>query len=197
VKFDLGHVAVHKRNRLPHWNVEHGIYFVTFNLFDAIPMHVRKQLKAEAASRLQRMTPIENQTLRLRIEEALDADRGSCFMRDPRVAEIVANAMEYGDTTRYELLAWCVMPNHVHVLLTLAGGERIERIVQRWKSFTSKAANKLLDRSGSFWHENYFDRSIRDSRELHHTIEYVVNNPAKAGLLNWPFVRCYLDRIPF
>jgi hypothetical protein len=67
---------------------------------------------------------------------------------------------------------------------------------KRWKSFSSKESNKLLNRTGSFWQEDYFDHIIRDMRELHDTIEYVMNNPAKAGLRDWAFVRMYPERIP-
>jgi len=172
MQFDLGTVEVHKRKRLPHWDTQHGIYFVTFNLFDAIPRHVRAE----------------------KLGESLDDSHGACFMRDSRIAKIVADALTHFDGTRYELFAWCVMPNHVHVVLTLA--DRIDRVVQGWKSFTSKAANKLLGREGAFWHEDYFDRTVRDSRELHNTIEYVLNNPAKAGLRDWEFVVSYPERIP-
>ena len=175
MKFQLGRVEVHKPKRLPHWQVQHGIYFVTFNLFDAIPRWVREHEKAE---------------------EALDEHRGERFMRDPRVATIVANALEHFDGRRYELLAWCVMPNHVHVVFALAPGETLDRVVHAWKSFTSKAANKLLGRTGAFWQDGYFDRSIRDDRELRNTIEYVLNNPVKAGLGDWAFVRSYPERIP-
>ena len=202
MKFDLGHVDVHKRKRLPHWDVTHGIYFITFNLFDAIPRHIREQIREEAEAQLKLIraergaAPETEEWIQAKLGEALDNNYGSCFMRDERIASMIADAITHFDGERYGLLAWCVMPNHVHALLTLTSGERIERVIHSWKSYTSKEANKLLRRGGEFWQEDYFDRSVRDSRELQQTIEYVLNNPAKAGLVDWPFVRLYPDRIP-
>lgn len=173
MRYELGNVQVHRTKRLPHWNTEHGYYFVTFNLHDAIPRHVRGDC-----------------------DNALDEHRGEAWMRDPRIAQVVADAITHFDVQRYDLLAWCVMPNHVHAVLALNEGVRIDAVVQGWKSFTAKRANALLGRTGAFWAENYFDRSIRDSRELLTTIEYVMNNPLKAGLRDWSFVRLYAERVP-
>jgi REP element-mobilizing transposase RayT len=175
MKFDLGDVRVHKHHRLPHWRTEHGFYFVTFNLYDAIPRWRRAQRDAE---------------------EALDESRGSCFLRDPRIAEVVANSIEYFDAARYHLLAWTVMPNHVHVVFSLADGNHVDTVVKTWKGYSGKRANAILGRTGAFWLEDYFDRSIRDTDELHRTIDYVLNNPFKAGLLDWPFVKLYEERVP-
>jgi len=202
LKFDLGQVDVHKRKRLPHWDVTHGIYFITFNLFDAIPRYIREQIREEAEAQLKLIraergaAPEIEEWIQAKLGEALDNNYGSCFMRDERIASLVANAITHFDGERYELLGWCVMPNHVHAVLTLTNGELIARVIHSWKSYTSKEANKLLNRRGEFWHEDYFDRTIRDSRELQKTIEYVLNNPVSAGLLDWPFVRLYPERVP-
>ena len=207
MKFDLGRVTVRKRDRLPHWDVQHGIYFVTFNLFDALPRVVRQRIReeAEAQAELIRRTRGElriaekaaiEQWVHARIGETLDETRGSCFMRDRRVARIVAEAITYFDEKRYRLLAWCVMSNHVHVVFTLAAGEQLSRVIHSWKSFTAKRANEVLGRVGEFWGDGYFDRAIRDSRELEATVDYVLANPGKAGLVDWPFVQVYGERFP-
>lgn len=204
MKYELGKVTVHKRNRLPHWDVEHGIQFVTFNLFDALPRHVYEQIQAEAAAHIALirntrgdLTLAEKTAIRqwvdVRISESLDHAHGSCFMREPRIAQIVANAITYFDEQRYRLLAWCVMPNHAHVVLTV---EHLDRVIHSWKSFTAKQANVALSRTGMFWREDYFNRVVRDSRELNETVAYVLGNPGKAGLVDWTFVRAYSDRIP-
>src|SRR5688572_12859098 len=157
MKFDLGTVEVHKRKRLPHWDAQHAIYFVTFNLFDAIPRHVRAQIREEAEAKLRILgadEPAIEHWMHARLGESLDESRGSCFMRAERIAGIVADAITHFDGTRYELLAWCVMPNHVHVVLTLS--DRIDRVIHSWKSFTSKASNRLLNREGAFWQDDYW-----------------------------------------
>ena len=120
-------------------------------------------------------------------------------MRDNRVAEIVANALHHFDRARYSLAAWCVMPNHVHVviqpfagLISTAGTPvsltDLPDILHSWKSFTAKEANKLLRRSGEFWQAEYYDHLIRKEAEFRHAVRYVLNNPIKAGLKNWKWV---------
>ena len=74
------------------------------------------------------------------------------------------------------------MPNHVHVVLEPASGHRLGTIVHSWKSFTANKANKLIGRTGAFWHDDYFDRYMRDEDHLISTIGYVEQNPVKAGL---------------
>ena len=118
-----------------------------------------------------------------RMEEALDGGPGSCFMRNPRVAEVVANAIKHFDDDRYRLCAWCVMPNHVHVVIQTF--ERIDDMVHSWKSYSSKQANRILRREGKFWQDDYFDRMMRSPEDLQRTTKYVLDNPLKAGLQNW------------
>ena len=76
------------------------------------------------------------------------------------------NALLFFDGARYAIHAWVVMPNHIHVLFTPTPGWSLSDILSSWKSFTAKEANKVLLRSGQFWHEDYFDRFIRDAAPL-------------------------------
>jgi REP element-mobilizing transposase RayT len=206
MKFDSGQVDVRKRARLPHWDVQHGIYFVTFNLADAVPAAVRLRIQEEANAQVEHirflrgdLTIAEKRAIdastRAQIVDALDDSYGSCFMREPRVAKIVADAISFFDEHRYLLYAWCVMPNHVHVVLSLALHEKLDFVLHSWKSFTSKAANHALGRQGEFWQKGYYDRTVRDSRDLRTTVDYVLANPSKAGLGAWEFVRSYPDRL--
>ena len=95
------------------------------------------------------------------------------------------------DGQHYRLLAWVVMPNHVHALLEIGSGYRLDRIVHSWKSYTAKKANRLLARTGSFWAPEYFDRFMRDDEHLARTTAYIEGNPVKAGLCenatDWQF----------
>ena len=104
------------------------------------------------------------------------------WMKDPRVARLVQDALLYFDGERYELPAWVVMPNHVHALLIPLQGRTLTGILHSWKSFTSNKANKLLGREGDFWQPDYFDRFIRHARHYEDAIEYIESNPVKAGL---------------
>jgi len=184
--------------------VDDHAYFVTFNLHDAVPVAFRDQLRTEKRIRIaelerlkERATPAElhaiDRVLHERAEEHLDAGEGACWFRDPRIADLVANALTHFDQQRYRLLAWCVMPNHVHAVFE--PGDTIARIVHSWKSFTAKRANKILRRAGEFWQEDYYDHTVRDAPELARVIEYVFHNPRKAKLAGWPWVRVYGERL--
>ena len=202
---EVGPAEIHKRSRVPHWDVAHGVQFVTFHLADAIPAIARRQIhdEAEAQRSLLRSSGREltiaekrgiDAFVRAKLRGSLAEGYGSCVLRDPRAAEVVSTAFEYFDGDRYRLLAWCVMPNHVHVVLTQRGG-RIADIVHAWKSFTAKRLNILLGRNGPLWERDYWDRLIRNPRDLDQTVAYVMNNPSMAGLREWAFVRRYDDRL--
>jgi len=105
------------------------------------------------------------------------------------VAELVQTAILHFDGERYRILAWCIMPNHVHVVVEPFDGQRLGAILHSWKSFTANKANLLVRRTGTFWHDDYFDRYMRDEDHLTRTIHYVEQNPVRAGLVdtagNW------------
>lgn len=124
-------------------------------------------------------------------DKLLDAGVGHAFLRDSRVAELVENALLHFDGQRYRLIAWCIMPNHVHVVIEPIADHGLGAIVKSWKSFTATQANRILDRTGAFWAPDYFDRFMRDDDQLSATIAYVEANPVAAGLAPdpkaWPF----------
>jgi len=198
-------MKIRKRVRHPHWDIDNGTYFVTFNLFDAFPLQERDRIEHERRAHIAmrerergRMTPAElaalNRIIRAETERVLDRGAGSCFMNDPRIADVVAKAIEFFDEERYWLFAWTVMPNHVHIVLTLGDGATIDRVMHSIKAYTAKEANRVLGREGSFWQADYFDRSIRDREHLERCMRYVENNPVKAGLRDWRWVGAYWDR---
>ncbi len=112
-----------------------------------------------------------------------DAGHGACWLRDPRIGEIVEDTLLRFDPERYRLIAWCIMPNHVHTLIEPAPNQSLEKVVHSWKSFTATAANKILHRKGAFWFREYHDRFIRDDAHLAKAVEYIEQNPVKAGLV--------------
>jgi REP element-mobilizing transposase RayT len=123
-----------------------------------------------------------------RLDDHLDRGYGECWLRKAQIAQLVIETWQLFDGDRYQLLAWCVMPNHVHIVSRLFEGRMLARVVHSWKSFTALRANESLGRTGPFWEREYHDRIIRDERELQDRINYVLRNPEKAGLLDWPYV---------
>jgi len=108
--------------------------------------------------------PKEEQGLARRLEDFLDKGAGSCILRQPRFADIVASALKQFDGTRYRMFAWCVMPNHVHVVFQPLGGFDLAGILHAWKSFTGVEINRHLLRSGALWQKEYYDHLIRSGK---------------------------------
>ena len=106
-------------------------------------------------------------------------------LRQPEIAALVQENLLHIDGTRYRLLAWVVMPNHVHAVIEISQTPLAE-ILHGWKSYTGKAANCLLKRTGDFWQAEYFDRYIRDEEHFRKAVRYIENNPVKAGRVKSP-----------
>jgi REP element-mobilizing transposase RayT len=146
-----------------------------------------KVTTADEAQRIQRL-------FSAKIERYLDSGVGACWMNKPEIADLVQNALLFFHTQRYDLHAWSVMPNHVHAVLQPKAPFDFSAILHSWKSFTSKAANKILSRQGSFWQPEPYDHLVRNQEELQRCINYTLNNPARAGLKDWPWVGTHIDR---
>ena len=191
--------STRSRGYLPHLETQEAIYFVTFRLADSLPRELVLQLrkerdtieKASAAGATRRGDLSRLRQLRVLLkkgEECLDRGMGRCHLRDPRVAGIVAEAIRHFHGQRYRLLAWCVMPNHVHALFSPLGDNTLDAILHSWKSYSAQKANALLARTGPFWQREYFDHVVRDQSALQRIRQYIQDNPKRAGLLNWPWV---------
>jgi putative transposase len=143
-----------------------------------------------------------------KFEDLMDgATTGPLWLKEERIADIVDEALRYRDGKIYRLDAFCVMPNHVHAvfapLLTEAMAERaiqqkrngqnnddikvvMASIMQSLKGRTARQCNLALNREGQFWQHESFDHIIRSQSEWERIVDYVVNNPVKAGLVkNW------------
>jgi putative transposase len=171
-------VRIHTR-RLPHWESTFGVYFVTFRLADSLPRDVREHLRAE---------PKGTQLYQRKIQRLLDSGAGGCVLRNPLAAKIVMRALYEFEGSRYQLIAGCVMPNHVHVIFQVVRDWPLSKILFSWKSYTAARIKAALHLEGPLWQREYYDRLLRNSRELNAAMNYVVQNPARAGLKNWPWV---------
>jgi Rad3-related DNA helicase/REP element-mobilizing transposase RayT len=181
---------------LPHWERAGAIYAINFRLADSLPVHVVDQWRVErdaivetAQQSNRPLTEVELDQLKHlfseRIERFLDAGTGSCWLRQEPIARLVAEQLKRFDGKRYALLAWCVMPNHVHAVVQPVEGFDLPGILHSWKSYTANKANKLLGRHGEFWQPEYYDHLIRDDAALEHAIDYAWKNPDNAGLESW------------
>lgn len=94
--------------------------------------------------------------------------------------------MLHADGERYRLIAWCIMPNHVHAIIEQVEGFPLGEVVQSWKSATSHKINTHVGQAGRMWRREYFDRFMRDDDHLSTTIAYVEDNPVRAKLVSVP-----------
>ena len=115
-----------------------------------------------------------------------DAGYGSCVLKNDNIAQIVHDAIFFYNNKKYNVISWCIMPNHVHVLIELIENVSLSNILHSWRSFSSNEINKILNRTGRLWMPEYFDRFIRDNEHFNNVVNYIHNNPVKAGLVNDP-----------
>ena len=184
------------RRNLPHWQQEGATYFVTFRLADAVPASLASQWRDELQNwRRFHPEPLDDEArkeyrrrfLQVR-EDWLDQGHGSCLLREPKTAMIVAEALRHFDSQRYYLDAFVIMPNHVHALVQPLPGHSLKDILRSWKSYSARQINKTLGRSGSVWMEESFDRIVRDWTALVKCRDYIARNPEKAHLSSGAFI---------
>jgi len=194
--------GIHTRGYLPHVKREGAQYFVTFRLHDSLPLHVILAAKAALRSQGQASESIgtkesvsTGESLRRErnrnyfriIESHLDTGLGNCHLSSPRVAEIVAEAIQHFNGDRYHLGAWVIMPNHVHAVVWPIPNHLVSSIIRSWKGYSARQINSLLDRTGEpFWQPETYDHWIRDDNELDRITRYIIQNPVKAKLCSTP-----------
>jgi putative transposase len=198
--------SVYHRRHLPHYYPANSVYFVSPRLAGSLPqfrideiceqqelLRIQKQKTPKGSPEAKRY---EQASLRLdRILEKVD--RKCCWLSDPRIADLVAEAIRYRDGKDYDLIAYSIMPNHMHLVFGVGVPDLVEpvgqidnlsdkpvsKIMQSLKRYTAREANKILGRRGAFWQDESYDHVVRDSNELERIVLYVLHNPVKAGLI--------------
>jgi REP element-mobilizing transposase RayT len=188
----------HFRGGLPHLKKEGGTYFVTFRQAGTLPKEVVFRFKQEREAIVQQamaakrpLTWHEQEELfrwySNRVDKYLDAGHGARHLCDPKVADLVAGAIQFFHGQYYELRAWVVMPNHAHVVVWPMAGHTLSRILHSWKSFTSHEINRHLDtKIVPFWQSESYEHLIRDDEDLHRCCHYTLMNPVNANLCARP-----------
>lgn len=203
------------RRKLPHWQPKGAQYFITLRLADSLPSNVIEEINTLRSHSQRKNHPddiISQMNYRRevfrRYELALDTCKsGPTWLNNPTVAKVVCEALHYRDSNEYDLFAYCIMSNHVHIVFehfdkhqnekpsnSLKKEYAVTEILQELKRYTAQKSNKILYRKGAFWQSESYDRVIRDAEELENTIAYTLNNPVKAGLVKqwkeWPYTYC-------
>ncbi len=185
-------------SRLPHWRLSGGVYFLTFRLGDSIPSSVIQSLQEEFEFEVaikegalgRRLTALELSRAKRRwlgkVDAHLDQGIGSCVLARPECAQVIKKTILHPSPHR--LLAWAVMPNHVHLVVQPHAETDLSDLLQEWKSLTARRINRLLSRRGSLWQKESFEHLIRHSESLDKFIRYTLDNPSKAGIHSWPYL---------
>lgn len=182
--------------RMPHWQLDGGLYFVTWRLADSLPQSFLRQWAEEKRVWLKRHPRPWNHETReeyrrefpRRMDDWLDAGYGACVLRDPACAAILAGVMRKFEGDRYDIASFVIMPNHVHALFQLRGTTKLKPLLKAWKGTSAREINRLLGRGGALWMEESRDTSIRNPGHLVRSFGYILENPGKAGLRDGEFL---------
>ena len=168
------------RRYLPHWYPPGSPLFITWRLFGSLPRNVLARID-EPDGKLS-----DGRRFALADAELDRAATGPVWLKDARIAAVVAGTLRRGvEMKAFELHAYVVMANHVHVLMT--PNIEVVRIMRSIKRRSAADANAILGQTGAkFWAEESFDHWCRKETEFWRIKEYIENNPVKAGLVKKP-----------
>jgi len=152
----------HSRGYMPHFDSNDVIQHVTFHLADSLPKEAIARIAAELAGEDPEHREIEK---RRRLEALSDACHGACWLRRPDCAREVQNALLHFDGERYRLLAWVVMPNHVHALFQTLDGWEMGKVVASWKSWTGRQISEMILRERHSWEREAPASRFSEQRE--------------------------------
>jgi len=202
-----------QEKRVTEENGTRGIFFVTLALQGALASDAMRSLKEELERETRRLQGLEHSDCRIRrlkkvyftkIDAILDAtEYGPQWLRKYDVAKLAIGAMEDLDGKTIKLLCYTVMPNHVHLVFEpLDPGKDRQKAIEALDEFeqiTAEKAAGILDIDGEFWIGDDHLHPVHDSNELINIISYILENPVKAGLVDywrdWPWSYCNADYI--
>lgn len=189
----------HYSRNLPHIQPLGGTFDLNFCLDGFLPMPAvekLQELRAQLRQALQvthpDLSPEEIIAL-LRSAPGLYYGKYDELLDDPLsgprhlafapIANLVVGALHYWHGRKYKLVCYCIMSNHVHLVISDTT-EEVYKILKSIKNFTARLANQMLGRSGTaFWLHESWDHVVRNEQELKQRIQYNLLNPVKAGLV--------------
>jgi putative transposase len=161
----------HSRGYLPHFDANTLVQHVVFRTTDSLLL-----------SEIEMSRRFDATTARRLLDVQMDRNGLGNVFGKPEIAKIMQDGLLHFDGERYDLQAWCIMPNHIHALLVTEPACLLGQIVKTWKSQATRTINAECDTNGSVFARDYFDRYMRTSRQVSATIGYIEQNPVKAGL---------------
>lgn len=169
---------------LPHWHQDGKYVFVTFRLHDSLPQEKVQWLREEKERWLKQHPQPWNEKVTKEyinkfgkaVDQWLDNNYGNCLLKKQSNRKIVEDALLFFDGKRYDLVAFVVMPNHVHILMRIKEGNELTEIMRSIKSFTAKSINKNENRTGPVWQSESYDRLIRGQKHFENIVRYIIAN---------------------
>ncbi len=191
------HQEWYSRGYLPHRDAPELIQHLTLHLADS--------LSADAIERIEHSILTLDHELRLverrrRIHAWVEAGHGSCILVDAAIASGVQSVLQHFNRDRYQLHAWVIMPNHLHVLFHPMNGWTMQQVVATWKKRTGRIVHDslrdqqraaMVEALSPLWHREPWDRYIRDREHYQAVVTYIHQNPVRARLVkcasDWPW----------
>ena len=164
-------------------------YFVTVRCADSLPREVIKLLQ-EVGAKLNSIEPKSEAFAELQrfyfrtLEMHLDEGRGSCPLRNQSAASLLLEEFNMLREWQVDVPHYVVMPNHWHPMVEPRESctRSLPEIMRRVKGRSARAINRSVGPAGALWQREWFDRWMRDDAEYDRCVQYIQNNPAKAGV---------------
>jgi putative transposase len=158
------------KDKLPHISLKDHYQFITFRTYKSIDKYV---------SKIQNNHNIDTKIKQFQIDTYLDNSKNGAYFYGKAI-DIIKEVLFEKNNILYEVETFSIMPNHIHILLKQKS--ELPKIIQHIKGKSAFLLNKHLNLEGKFWHDNYFDKLIRDEKHYGVVYEYIINNPLKANL---------------
>jgi putative transposase len=204
------HKRFYRRN-LPHIQPIGATFFVTFRLYGSLPYDVLCTLKDKYYKKIDELKKIEDLKERnfkifnerkkylIEYDSILDQIKsGPMFLGIEEAIKIISDQLHLLNGKYFKLIAYTIMSNHVHILINtdvqlehIETEEQLEEnyvqlndIMKKIKGPTARYLNRLLKRSGKIWERESFDMYVRNEKMFFNVVNYILNNPIKAGIVN-------------
>jgi REP element-mobilizing transposase RayT len=185
------------RGVLPHWEVVDGRYFITIHLRGAIPLEGQNRIREMSAGLSNFAQATNPKVLALQrqifqeMECWLDRTPYCSDLKIPAIADMCVEAIVNRGQRSWKPLEWVIMPSHIHLFLELTE-PGLKKQIEQFKRWTGHQASQILQRKGiPFWQSEWFDHWSRSDAQDEQIINYIRQNPVKAGLVAdyklWPY----------
>ena len=114
---------------------------------------------------------------------AIGANEKQNIFTKPSINQMVTNTLKnsaklYG----YELIAYCLMPDHLHILVQAGEDAKdLREFVRGFKSYCSVATPVATNRK--LWQRGFYEHILRKEENVADVAEYILNNPVRKGLV--------------